>query len=164
MSHPPPPPSPHHTMLKLPNQISPCTRARLAWRPAADGNEARLRISRRLSDAWVGLLGGGGEGQQPGSQALGSAPQRGWGFGMPRDGGLLENEWAGPCCVSRLLWQCLHRQHSRSCGSGAGGIQAGGSDPSPDDWVPGWGGGSHMRSRSFETHNTWAGSPLVVCE
>jgi hypothetical protein len=62
VSHPPPysPPCPHHTLPKLPNQISPCTRARLAWRPAADGNEARLRISHRLSDAWDCWWGQGG--------------------------------------------------------------------------------------------------------
>lgn len=58
---PSPPPCPHHRLPKLPNQISPCTLARLAWRPAADGNEARLRISHRLSDAGT-CLGGGGWG------------------------------------------------------------------------------------------------------
>jgi hypothetical protein len=61
------PPCPHHRLPKLPNQISPCTLARLAWRPAADGNEARLRISHRLSDAGTCLGGGevgGGEGQE----------------------------------------------------------------------------------------------------
>lgn len=57
------PPCPHHTLPKLPNQISPCTRARLAWRPAADGNEARLRISHRLSDAGTCLRVGVGRGR-----------------------------------------------------------------------------------------------------
>lgn len=75
VSHPSPPPRPHHTLPKLPNQISPCTRARLAWRPAADWNEARLRISLRLclSDGWVYLWGGGGEGQPAPGQCLGEA-------------------------------------------------------------------------------------------
>lgn len=77
-------PSPPHAS-KLPNQISPCARARLAWRPAADGNQARLRISRRLclSDAWVRLWVGVGSD----SRALGSASQRGWGSGGHLGGG-----------------------------------------------------------------------------
>ena len=74
-------PPPHHTLAKLPNQISPCARARRAWRPAADGNEARLRISHRLclSDAWVCLWVGVGRDSRP----LGSASQNGSHSGCP---------------------------------------------------------------------------------
>lgn len=100
------PPCPHHTLPKLPNQISPCTRARLAWRPAADGNEARLRISHRLSDAGTYLGVGVGRGRSL-QLAQDSACQRSWASQSCLGGGPLRtSDWVPGVSVRPAAASC----------------------------------------------------------